>query len=229
MEGTLGCDPDLKVGDKYLCVHTEYNNDTKRGEVYTITHPEYINGRKASWVNLTRFTKLMTLTELGVKIGDVVESFGYASKELNGPSVIKKKNGVLCAVGIGTFQPVHESSLPVWKMVSRTLQEDKPKTWAEMTDAEKVVLLLAAYEGKEIEFQGSGSDTWTLSPTPRWSDWGAYRIKPVPVIKTITMQMHHNESGKPHIADHMSNPTHCIKYNTLDGEVDTSSIKMEEL
>ena len=106
---------------------------------------------------------------------------------------------------------------------------DKPKTWGEMTDAEKVALLLAKYEGKATQFFSKITESWELSNHTTLYNNYAYRIKPVPVIKTVTMQMHHNESGKPHVADHMSNPTHCIKYNTLDGKVDTSSIKMEEL
>lgn len=67
---------------------------------------------------------------------------------------------------------------------------DKPKTWAEMTDAEKGALLLAHHEHKQIEVEVSqqGSN-WKPTLCPTWSSEFAYRIKPEPVVETMTKQM----------------------------------------
>lgn len=63
------------------------------------------------------------------------------------------------------------------------------KLWGALTNAEKGALLLAAHEGKKIEFCAK-SGVWTRvwrNCIPNWSDKIAYRISPEPVVENITL------------------------------------------
>lgn len=68
------------------------------------------------------------------------------------------------------------------------MMEDTPRTWKDMTDAEKGALLLAHHEGKVIEFAALGRDSWVAI---NWSfDWipeHAYRIKTEPVAGEVVL------------------------------------------
>lgn len=93
------------------------------------------------------------------------------------------------------------------------------KTWGDMTDAEKGALLLAHHEGKEIEYYGEIDGGWALIPNPNWYDNIPYRIKPVKSVTEVYMYFN----------AYVSDPTHKITFDTIDGEPDCSSIKMEKV
>lgn len=58
---------------------------------------------------------------------------------------------------------------------------DAPKTWGEMTDAEKGALLLARYEGGVVEAYLDGG--WRVSQAAYcWDHDRAYRIRPEPKV-----------------------------------------------
>jgi len=58
-------------------------------------------------------------------------------------------------------------------------EDDTPKIWRDMTDAEKGALLLAHHEGKVIE-RSHTSGQWQGVEYPRWHDDIAYRVSPEP-------------------------------------------------
>ena len=112
-----------------------------------------------------------TLKELDVKPGDVYEnvSFGYVDKVAN---VVDDK--VFNADG--DFEWLDRDE---FRIISRA--SDTPKTWGEMTDAEKGALLLAEHEGKVIEAYYDG--VWFPVPCTGIKRQ-AYRIKPEPKRET---------------------------------------------
>jgi len=101
---------------------------------------------------------------------------------------------------------------------------ERPTIWSDMTDAEKGVLLLARYEGKEIEalYDLTG---WVSYQGSFFRD-KAYRIKPEPKV------VKHHWTGTPDGGfagtDDLNN-TLMITFNTINGEPDLSSIKMEKI
>ena len=65
------------------------------------------------------------------------------------------------------------------------------KIWKDMTPEEKGALLLAEYEGKQIEMDCSpvrGRPKWVVDVCPTWIPTCAYRTKPAePVVETVTL------------------------------------------
>lgn len=105
---------------------------------------------------------------------------------------------------------------------------DTPKTWGDMTDAEKGALLLADLRGipiqckmEDVEWFGGVSRKWC------WIDNCAYRIKPEPKRETVKL-CGYIDRGYFHIRPGV-NDTHRITFDLIDGEPDTDSIRMEEL
>lgn len=176
-----------------------------------------------------------TLSNLDVKPGDVVEcltpdvwgvhytpgrKYEVGRKDDDCVS-IKNDEGVQ----FGTFRLI--SRAPV-----------TPKTWGDMTDAEKGALLLAAHEGKVIEWHAPDIDhtgrtasmSWVeCQSIGRYSDY-TYRIKPEPKRETVTITGWCDEDvgwlwGKgPDDQD-----THRITFDTIDCDPDCDSIKMDRL
>lgn len=96
----------------------------------------------------------------------------------------------------------------------------EPKLWCYMTPEEKGALLLAHHEGKVIEGWLYG-DKWKVL-SPEWDQHNAYRIKPeAETVEGWWDGYFHN--GEP-VRDY-----YRITFNLIDGEPDTSSIKMETL
>ena len=95
-----------------------------------------------------------------------------------------------------------------------------------MTPEEKGALLLAAHEGKVIEYKGPSSD-WTVG-TPFWAESHAYRIKPEPKVEAVTVYMKLNCNGN-WIGTESKHCTHkaYVTFNLIDGKPDCASVKME--
>jgi hypothetical protein len=111
---------------------------------------------------------------------------------------------------------------------------DQPKLWREMSDAEKGALLLAAHEGKQIEYlprpPGSiGYQGWRLVVgVAGLSGDIAYRIKPEP--KREAVRLVRGGDGKWQERHHKAFvDTHAITFDTIDGEPDCASIRMEKI
>lgn len=62
------------------------------------------------------------------------------------------------------------------------LPGNNPKTWGEMTDAEKVDLLLAHHKGKVIEYYSTLYGKWRIPDLSvvSWHNCNAYRVRPEP-------------------------------------------------
>lgn len=101
----------------------------------------------------------------------------------------------------------------------------EPKTWGEMTDAEKGALLLAYHDWIDIE--------------PEWSDHVPYRIKPEPVVGEVVLYGDQSRG----ISDFEFTRVQCNQYDThtltlptLDGNLvcgeftdkDGNTVKVEE-
>lgn len=127
----------------------------------------------------------------------------------------------------GTF--ADRSAIQEYSGVKRCV-DDTPKLWRDMTPEEKGALLLAHHEGKAIECIGGGIDFY-MDCDPAWlNDW-SYRVKPEPLRETIKIL---TDGTAAELCDffrlpEVSNPTHCITFNTLDGIPDCASVKMEKL
>lgn len=64
---------------------------------------------------------------------------------------------------------------------------DKLRPWGELTDQEQGALLLAHHRGEEIEYFGCYSREWNVIVDPAWRDELLYRVKPKPVVETVTL------------------------------------------
>ena len=115
---------------------------------------------------------------------------------------------------------------------------DEPKLWRDMTSEEKGALLLAHHEGEVIEKWTAvvGYSDWMehLPPFTKqpFRDDRAYRIRPEPERKTVKFygSVDLDADGDPYFSFYLrSEHTHLIAFDTIDGEPDTSSIKMEKL
>jgi hypothetical protein len=119
---------------------------------------------------------------------------------------------------------------------------EEPKLWRDMTDAEKGALLLAHHEGKVIEWSGISATTggltgWSKCPNRflwygEFEDMGfAYRVKPEPKVETVTL--YGNTDGTTYLNFGLRGAvefdTHRITFDTIDGEPDVNSVKMEKL
>ena len=112
----------------------------------------------------------------------------------------------------------------------RELPSDTPPTWGEMTDAEKGALLLAEYEGGNftLQYRHDPSDTWGEKHIrDGFGDDVAYRIKPEPVVETVTAYW--CKKWGMRLGSPVYDTTHRITFTTSDGEPDLASIKMEKL
>ena len=101
-----------------------------------------------------------------------------------------------------------------------------------MSPEEKGALLLAHYEGKVIQIAWiascSGEKVWLDQPSPAWDNFCAYRVKP-PAEKVVIFT---SITDSPWGCTADTSPkgrTHKITFDTIDGEPDCTSIKMEKL
>ena len=174
-----------------------------------------------------------TLAELNVKPGDVVELASVEGNEFVGTQCTIDCDGI---AGSGTglfFYPEWDATYSrSWRIISRASDEaasdDTPTAWQDMTDAEKGALLLAAHEGKEIECQQNSDGSWLVIDGCRFNADGApYRIKPEPKRDVETVCWHKSWGFLPR--RHQEATPYRITFDTIDGEPDLDSIKMEVL
>jgi hypothetical protein len=145
-----------------------------------------------------------TLQELGVKAGDVVRWKDNATTYM-----IKMNNdGEYCT---GDDMATLDDQSPHWSIVSRATQS--PTLWRDMTDAEKGALLLAKFEGRDVDVWSDG--LWCKT-TPLFLDTYAYRIKPTPKVEQHAMRLVGNDTGNIYYGT----------INLVDGTPDPASIKM---
>jgi hypothetical protein len=105
---------------------------------------------------------------------------------------------------------------------------DQPKLWREMSDAEKCELLLANHRGHSIEYRDPHQGRWRLIVNPNWLDYFAYRVKPEP--KRETVECYGRLALETFLAGKQTNSdTHRITFDTIDGEPDCASIRMEKI
>jgi len=112
-----------------------------------------------------------TLQELGVKAGDVVGCKGdlydivLVTNETKHPRIHLCEIGKLYALSRDgrKHQSVDESFITQWVIISRATPT--PKLWRDMTPEEKGALMLAAHEGKVIEWSyGLPWNTFCIYP-----------------------------------------------------------------
>lgn len=163
-----------------------------------------------------------TLKDLDVKPGDVVEWPGICEYVVqdDGVTVVCTETGRELKDGINYCGAK-------FRIISRA--SDKPKLWRDMTDAEKGALLLAAHDGRVIEYYSHYVPKWDVcSGKPIWSDGYAYRIKPELKVEAIMIY----GSPSKHVQwclEQCGLDTHRITFNIIDGKPDCASIKMEAL
>lgn len=159
-----------------------------------------------------------TLRELDVNPGDVVQ---YCDSEHY--AVAENRHLVNVSSGMDTGQYRCWDTFPKFRLISRATAQ--PTIWRDMTDAEKGALLLAAHDGKVIECIGAGLGSWSPCD-PQWRGDRAYRVKPEPVRETVSGWW----NGKNfHNTANYADRTHRITFDTIDGEPDCSTIKMERI
>lgn len=104
---------------------------------------------------------------------------------------------------------------------------ETPKTWSEMTDAEKGALLLAEHEGKDIEcFQKTLND-WVALLYPMFNPDIAYRVKPEPKRETVQLYGPVYSNDQCVFGSSCREYTHRITFDLIDGKPVCDSIRME--
>jgi len=169
-------------------------------------------------------TKIGTLAELNVHPGDVVE---YVKTGIR-TTVTHIVNGRYYGTGDNPEFPYSED--PVFRIISRATPT--PKLWRDMTPEEKGALLLAAHEGKVIEWididpelRAFNDDNWRSCAAVGKFDRYAYRVKPEPKVDTVAIGWDGSGPAKGVFCC----DTHRITFNLIDGKPDCSSVKMEPL
>lgn len=174
------------------------------------------------------------LKELSLNPGDVVEcvsscrEWWTVGKEYTSPSdrygdmVITDDSGGAWQFALGNK----------FRVVSRA--SDKPRTWGEMTDAEKGALLLHEYQAGEKSIQyripNLNDPSWgEKMPYEPFNDEYIYRIKPEPVRDTVTVSGFNCENfcgwafGDAHEDD-----TCSVIFSTIDGKPITGTFINED-
>lgn len=156
----------------------------RQNDRFTTTHWQGIMEKKER--DMTK--EVGTLEELDVHPGDVLVCVDAKSRSLTKGKEYKV-NGSGGVQGDRGGEVLTTASL--FRIASRASEQDDdtPKTWGEMTDAEKGALLLAHHEGKVIEW---------IDPTDTEDDWDefcvnigenhmAYRIKTKPIVMWLVV------------------------------------------
>lgn len=188
-----------------------------------------------------------TLFDLDVKPGDVVTPYGEChSWWTEGKEYLIHSDGSIIdddwhpwgqhnvrllegdfRIVSRAFDPTRCAMFPRTKQIS---QDDKPRTWGEMTPEEKGALLLAAHEGKAVEVYFKGG--WIGKGHGGFGNAIAYRVRPEPKRETVTLYGGFRLlSGAWGFSwsKARSGASHRTTFDLIDGEPDCASIKMERL
>lgn len=108
-----------------------------------------------------------------------------------------------------------------------------PPAFGELTDAQKVDIMLHEARCGGLEVWHGGSGKWLARSDvgrPIWESEARYRKKPQPVRDTVTLNVDGDGfiEGSVSFADKGIH-THRITFDTIDGKPVCDSIKMEEL
>ena len=110
------------------------------------------------------------------------------------------------------------------------VRDDRPKTWGEMSDAEKGALLLAQFKGETVQYrffpQAQGCTGWRDVNEPMFNSQHAYRIKPEPKIETVTLGVAQHGSKWTQFTA-VEDGTHRITFTTTDGKPATGTFVNE--
>ena len=154
-------------------------------------------------------TEIGTLAELDVKPGDVVgingNAFAKATILAGKRLLVEYEDGENHELSPGWYY----NKCDKWFIISRATPA--PKLWRDMTPEEKGALLLAAHEGKVIQYQ-TNYGGWLTKNLRWWNDF-AYRIKPEPKVETIERFWY----------------DHRFTFNLIDGKANCNSVKMEPI
>lgn len=118
--------------------------------------------------------------------------------------------------------PGYRGSVKLFELV-----EESPKRWGDLSDREKGALLLADHKGKTIQLLNMDAE-WVDLSFVNWFGDKIYRVKPEPVVETITLytsSKHNYEAFSVNYGD----DTHKIIFDVVDGKPNCSSVRMEEL
>lgn len=174
--------------------------------------------------------KIGTIKELApyVKVGDTLECVTSKNQMV---WTVGKRYKILPAENYDflvecDLKNPQASSISTFRIV-----DTGPKLWGQMSPEEKGALLLAFHEGKRVEFLNKRAriEEWIATKTPLWSIDLAYRVAPPePKVEVITLtgSIHHHWGF---IQERYVCDTHRITFNTIDGEPDLSSVKMEKI
>ena len=113
---------------------------------------------------------------------------------------------------------------------------EEPKTWRDMTRAEKGELLLAKYEKKAIESYEMGSWNVVIGTNNIFYHGTAYRVKPEPKREMVEAKLCIDARGtslhmRPDYRDNFYDDDcfyFTLTFDTIDGKHDPSSIKIED-
>ena len=177
-----------------------------------------------------------TLKELKVKPGDILQCEDDGDHEwwTIGKFYEVKECGTPEDDDESTYENYEDPQPGVkFRIISRAYVG--PKMWGEMTSEEKGALLLAAHEGKKIEFfvPGACGVKW-LPARPKWTATLAYRVRPERKRETVTLTGADFGKGKSvswsfRQKGHIGPETHRVTFDLVDGEPDCDSVKMEKL
>lgn len=168
-----------------------------------------------------------TLAELNVKAGDVVELVEHKDSMLMGHATVDESGDARMKDGRLFKAEYDEEFGRKFRIISRA--DTTPKTWGEMTDAEKGAIALAKCEGKPIEILMTIGKYWReIEPqeNTHFYSGSAYRIKPEPKRESVEFG-YSSEFGLEDMVDGTS--THRITFDTIDGKPDCDSVKMEAM
>lgn len=162
------------------------------------------------------------LSNINARPGDIVELvMAYGSFH---PEYTDRYRGKKLIINDEGGVDPYEGGAQIWgggnlhhfRIISRA--SDTPKTWGEMTNAEKGELLLADHEGRTIQLWHTRGG-WVDSVEFGAVEDIAYRIKPKPVRETVTLRS--EVAGLREAIDYIT--------KVINDHPDLDSIKMEEV
>jgi len=168
-----------------------------------------------------------TFAELGYNVGDTVRC-------VVGDGNHPYKCGTKYTLETFEQQPVikggYNGYSASWELVSRAGSTDADGgyfNWSDMTPEAQDALLLAYHNGPTIKQSGDNFRWVDFNRKPMWLNAIKYRVKPAdPVVVT------HEVSGRHQLFwGYLTNEddTHKFTYNTIDGVIDCSSVKIVEI